>query len=148
MATPLRNASRARYENENYGQGVFPLTLTFTLLAECVIFVFVAWKTYSLQRNNLCCKDALWSFSNFYLHIWKSFANFAVAKRLSADMAQLVEQRIRNAWVTSSSLVIGSTRTRLRGLVLFCFAAIAQLVEQRLPKPQVTGSSPACRSSP
>ena len=25
-----------------------------------------------------------------------------------ADMAQLVEQRIRNAWVTSSSLVIGS----------------------------------------
>ena len=63
-----------------------------------------------------------------------------------ADMAQLVEQRIRNAWVTSSSLVIGSTRTRLRGLVLFCFAAIAQLVEQRLPKPQVTGSSPACRS--
>ena len=61
-------------------------------------------------------------------------------------MAQLVEQRIRNAWVTSSSLVIGSTRTRLRGLVLLCFAAIAQLVEQRLPKPQVTGSSPACRS--
>ena len=28
-----------------------------------------------------------------------------------ADMAQLVEQRIRNAWVTSSSLVIGSFLT-------------------------------------
>ena len=98
-----------------------------------------------MMPNNQYKKDWLWSFSNFYLHIWKSFGNFAVAIRLSADMAQLVEQRIRNAWVTSSSLVIGSTRTWLRGLVLF-FAAIAQLVEQRLPKPQVTGSSPACRS--
>ena len=28
-----------------------------------------------------------------------------------ADMAQLVEQRIRNAWVTSSSLVIGSGKS-------------------------------------
>ena len=27
-------------------------------------------------------------------------------------MAQLVEQRIRNAWVTSSSLVIGSTKNK------------------------------------
>ena len=33
-----------------------------------------------------------------------------------ADMAQLVEQRIRNAWVTSSSLVIGSEGRTLRGL--------------------------------
>ena len=30
----------------------------------------------------------------------------------NADMAQLVEQRIRNAWVTSSSLVIGSMSMR------------------------------------
>ena len=65
-------------------------------------------------------------------------------------MAQLVEQRIRNAWVTSSSLVIGSYERRAR--IHFClssfsfFAVIAQLVEQRLPKPQVTGSSPAYRS--
>ena len=38
--------------------------------------------------------------------------NFAFSKKKSsllADMAQLVEQRIRNAWVTSSSLVIGSS---------------------------------------
>ncbi len=50
-------------------------------------------------------------------------------------MAQLVEQRIRNAWVTGSSPVIGS------------FAVIAQLAEHWLPKPKVTGSSPAYRSS-
>ena len=31
-----------------------------------------------------------------------------IAYTVQADMAQLVEQRIRNAWVTSSSLVIGS----------------------------------------
>ncbi len=74
-------------------------------------------------------------------------------------MAQLVEQRIRNAWVTSSSLVIGSSGNKkdsqkVRSLLLtFYFfqennldAAIAQLVEQRLPKPQVTSSNLACRS--
>ena len=60
-------------------------------------------------------------------------------------MAQLVEQRIRNAWVTSSSLVIGSKGTRQQ-LGSFSFAVIAQLVEQRLPKPQVAGSSPVYRS--
>jgi hypothetical protein len=31
-------------EDENYGQGVFPFPLTFTLLAECVVFVFQALK--------------------------------------------------------------------------------------------------------
>ena len=57
-------------------------------------------------------------------------------------MAQLVEQRIRNAWVPGSSPGIGS-------LFLMCdrvYAAIAQLVEHSLPKPEVTGSNPACRS--
>ena len=34
-------------------------------------------------------------------------------------MAQLVEQRIRNAWVTSSSLVIGSSGNQGFALVLF-----------------------------
>ena len=63
-----------------------------------------------------------------------------------ADMAQLVEQRIRNAWVTSSSLVIGSKQKEPpKGG--FHIAVIAQLVEQRLPKPQVTSSSLAYRSS-
>ena len=73
-----------------------------------------------------------------------------IAYTVQADMAQLVEQRIRNAWVTSSSLVIGSYERRARihfCLSFFLFAVIAQLVEQRLPKPQVTGSSPAYRSS-
>ena len=60
-------------------------------------------------------------------------------------MAQLVEQRIRNAWVTSSSLVIVSKLKRApKGG--FHIAVIAQLVEQRLPKPQVTSSSLAYRS--
>ncbi len=44
-------------------------------------------------------------------------------------MAQLVEQRIRNAWVTGSSPVFGS-------------AEMAQLVEQRIRNAWVTGSSP------
>ena len=74
------------------------------------------------------------------------------SQKKNADMAQLVEQRIRNAWVTSSSLVIGSLvkegyiTTICCLCSLFYFAVIAQLVEQRLPKPQVTGSSPAYRS--
>ena len=67
-----------------------------------------------------------------------------------ADMAQLVEQRIRNAWVTSSSLVIGSINKKMitfRVIIfLYLNAVIAQLVEQRLPKPQVTSSSLAYRS--
>ena len=67
-----------------------------------------------------------------------------------ADMAQLVEQRIRNAWVTSSSLVIGSKNKKMitfRVIIfLYLNAVIAQLVEQRLPKPQVTSSSLAYRS--
>ena len=65
-------------------------------------------------------------------------------------MAQLVEQRIRNAWVTSSSLVIGSRNKKMitfRVIIfLYLNAVIAQLVEQRLPKPQVTSSSLAYRS--
>ena len=59
-------------------------------------------------------------------------------------MAQLVEQRIRNAWVTSSSLVIGSSFFINNHL---CFIAeLAQLVEHWLPKPRVAGSSPVFRS--
>ena len=56
-------------------------------------------------------------------------------------MAQLVEQRIRNAWVPGSSPGIGSS--------FHCHknAVVAQLVEHRLPKPRVTGSSPAYRSN-
>ena len=66
-------------------------------------------------------------------------------------MAQLVEQRIRNAWVAGSSPAIGS--------LLFSFsshelsynndasqAELAQLVEHWLPKPRVAGSSPVFRS--
>ena len=60
-------------------------------------------------------------------------------------MAQLVEQRIRNAWVTSSSLVIGSSFFINNHL---CFIAeLAQLVEHWLPKPRVAGSSPVYRST-
>ncbi len=57
-------------------------------------------------------------------------------------MAQLVEQRIRNAWVPGSSPGIGS----LFECLIEWYAAIAQLVEHSLPKPEVTGSNPACRS--
>ena len=39
-------------------------------------------------------------------------------------MAQLVEQRIRNAWVTSSSLVIGSSREPDKLWFLFSFYII------------------------
>ena len=47
-------------------------------------------------------------------------------------MAQLVEQRIRNAWVAGSSPAIGSD--------------MAQLVEQRIRNAWVAGSSPAIGS--
>ncbi len=59
-------------------------------------------------------------------------------------MAQLVEQRIRNAWVPGSSPGIGSIRL----LFHYLLAVIAQLAERWLPKPKVTGSSPAYRSFP
>ena len=70
-------------------------------------------------------------------------------------MAQLVEQRIRNAWVAGSSPAIGSlNRKRVRTLrsdSFFCGnfvqAELAQLVEHWLPKPRVAGSSPVFRSS-
>ena len=69
-----------------------------------------------------------------------------------ADMAQLVEQRIRNAWVPGSSPGIGSTS--VRGGMVHPFlvfrgqtkAELAQLVEHWLPKPRVAGSSPVFRS--
>ena len=54
-------------------------------------------------------------------------------------MAQLVEQRIRNAWVAGSSPAIGSH-------CIFIKAELAQLVEHWLPKPRVAGSSPVFRS--
>ena len=62
-------------------------------------------------------------------------------------MAQLVEQRIRNAWVGGSSPPIGSTLIKfLPILVQRIIAVIAQLVEHWLPKPRVAGSSPVYRS--
>ena len=70
-------------------------------------------------------------------------------------MAQLVEQRIRNAWVAGSSPAIGSFHTGVRTYVLtpvvlkthyFLHADSAQLVEHWLPKPRVAGSSPVIRS--
>ena len=63
-------------------------------------------------------------------------------------MAQLVEQRIRNAWVAGSSQAIGSLFSLEPAhtcLALF-LAVIAQLVEHWLPKPRVAGSSPVYRS--
>ena len=90
-------------------------------------------------------------------------------------MAQLVEQRIRNAWVAGSSPAIGSyKKKRVRAIWLFYFAKclmrniraserrkftlcraqpkmpnaeLAQLVEHWLPKPRVAGSSPVFRST-
>ena len=59
-------------------------------------------------------------------------------------MAQLVEQRIRNAWVPGSSPGIGSLCETPHHL--FPLAVIAQLVEHKLPKLGVTGSNPAYRS--
>ena len=54
-------------------------------------------------------------------------------------MAQLVEQRIRNAWVAGSSPADPDS---------FSFLAdLAQLVEHWLPKPRVAGSSPVIRST-
>ena len=74
-----------------------------------------------------------------------------------ADMAQLVEQRIRNAWVAGSSPAIGSLSIRSQSsspqgtdsfFMTFCRvpAELAQLVEHWLPKPMVAGSSPVFRS--
>ena len=60
-------------------------------------------------------RNALWMFRGFFIKIerkirqnfvrTKKSNNFATA---NADMAQLVEQRIRNAWVPGSSPGIGS----------------------------------------
>ena len=70
-------------------------------------------------------------------------------------MAQLVEQRIRNAWVAGSSPAIGSFHAGVRIYVLtpvvlkvnyLLLADLAQLVEHWLPKPRVAGSSPVIRS--
>ena len=73
-------------------------------------------------------------------------------------MAQLVEQRIRNAWVAGSSPAIGShffynnsfrleSGLREKPDSFFFQAGLAQLVEHWLPKPRVAGSSPVFRSS-
>ena len=64
-------------------------------------------------------------------------------------MAQLVEQRIRNAWVAGSSPAIGSlswSQQQLCSDSFFVQAELAQLVEHWLPKPRVAGSSPVIRS--
>ncbi len=65
-------------------------------------------------------------------------------------MAQLVEQRIRNAWVAGSSPAIGSLSLLLGQSIMFWLiffeAELAQLVEHWLPKPRVAGSSPVFRS--
>ena len=74
-------------------------------------------------------------------------------------MAQLVEQRIRNAWVTSSSLVIGSEGRTLRGLTFFYLggnssvgrAAASQAAghgfEPRLPLKHPLGKGKVCQLS-
>ena len=65
-------------------------------------------------------------------------------------MAQLVEQRIRNAWVAGSSPAIGSLSSGVTIKVddsFFVQAELAQLVEHWLPKPRVAGSSPVFRSN-
>ena len=65
-------------------------------------------------------------------------------------MAQLVEQRIRNAQVPGSSPGIGSKQAYVpSSKSVFCFlqAELAQLVEHWLPKPRVAGSSPVFRST-
>ena len=68
-------------------------------------------------------------------------------------MAQLVEQRIRNAWVAGSSPAIGSLFCKRVSNPptgpdsFFLQADLAQLVEHWLPKPRVAGSSPVFRSS-
>ncbi len=61
-------------------------------------------------------------------------------------MAQLVEQRIRNAWVAGSSPAIGSLSHELSYNNDASQAELAQLVEHWLPKPRVAGSSPVFRS--
>ena len=71
-------------------------------------------------------------------------------------MAQLVEQRIRNAWVAGSSPAIGSiphqrdflffVEHSQKLVILKENAELAQLVEHWLPKPRVAGSSPVFRS--
>ena len=80
-------------------------------------------------------------------------------------MAQLVEQRIRNAWVAGSSPAIGSLTFRSQNQhedassdsffrnsravgnpINRSQAELAQLVEHWLPKPRVAGSSPVFRS--
>ena len=45
--------------------------------------------------------------------------NFAAAN--FADMAQLVEQRIRNAWVVGSSPIIGSKGVKCQQLAFYTF---------------------------
>ena len=72
-------------------------------------------------------------------------------------MAQLVEQRIRNAWVAGSSPAIGSLPMEsgfrdsdsflLKVHCIVIKAGLAQLVEHWLPKPRVAGSSPVFRST-
>ena len=60
-------------------------------------------QTLNLKLVNYSIFKALNSqYINFIYYLCNRFENN------QADMAQLVEQRIRNAWVTSSSLVIGS----------------------------------------
>ena len=61
-------------------------------------------------------------------------------------MAQLVEQRIRNAWVAGSSPPSSSDFFSSFDALFGASAELAQLVEHWLPKPRVAGSSPVFRS--
>ncbi len=65
---------------------------------------------YAIQRNKTPQILKLWSrkciFRSKYLEISTKYTIFAPT--FQAEVAQLVEQRIRNAWVTGSSPVFGS----------------------------------------
>ena len=52
--------------------------------------------------------------------VWPCRKFFVLLHPQNADMAQLVEQRIRNAWVAGSSPAIGSARQVPQGSCLFC----------------------------
>ena len=65
-----------------------------------------------------------------------------VLTHLSAQIAQLVEQRTENPRVTGSIPVLGTSRKAIK----YIFARVAQLVEHDLAKVGVAGSSPVSRS--
>ena len=77
------------------------------------------------------------------MHISQKSSTFALALRRStsqfaeraAIVAQLVEQRIRNAWVAGSSPASGSKTKKEGFMPSFCFYAIHPMDENRLGAP-------------